>query len=210
MSENRLDLTAGSPLELESTTDDITENLHAKILDFEPDKGILISHPETDGVPVTINSGDRFFACFRQGDADVTFETEVTRVLTAPYQQLLVGYPEHIRPGPLRQNSRVAPAPASLRLIGNGSDGVSLRDISCSGASLVADRQLGAINEIFQMEIKAEGEQTYTPLDCMVIHVKYGIREGRQVLYHGVVFAGMDAETQLFIWKFVQRSKGMQ
>jgi len=213
MSENMPDLTAGSILELESTADDVLENLHAKIIGCSRDSGIILNHPDRDGIQIQIHCGDRFFASTRRGNADITFETEVVAVLSNPSPQLQITYPEDIRSGPLRKSNRISPAPANLRLAGsnrNSEETISLLNISCSGACLIGHKLLGGINDLFQIEIQTEEEQSFIPVDCMVRHVREVSEKDHQAFHHGVVFIGMDAETQLFLWKFVQKSTAIQ
>ncbi len=209
MSENMPDLTAGSILELESTADDALENLHAEIIGCSRDNGITLTHPASNGIPIQIHCGDRFFASTRQGNTDITFETEVVAVLSNPSPQLQTTYPEDIRSGSLRKSNRISPAPANLRLAGsniNSEETISLLNISCSGACLIGHKQLGGVNNLFQIEIQTGGEQSYIPIDCMVRHVREISEKNQKMFHHGVIFIGMDAETQLFLWKFVQRS----
>jgi hypothetical protein len=188
------------------------ENLHSELIDYSKDGNLIISHPQRDEIPVKINPGERYIVEIKQGDDDVCFETEVVEVVNEPYPQLHTTYPTKVRAGSIRKSSRVPAAPAKIKLIEDGEDEtkISFLNVSCSGACLVADRSLGVINDMFQIGFQTDkGESDYT-FTCMIRYVHEKYQNKQQLFNHGVVFIGMDAEAQLFLWKYFQESAALQ
>lgn len=213
MSDITLDLAVGSTLELEFTSSNNLKNLHSELIGYAQNQSIILTHPKKDNIPVQVNPGDRFIVSLKQGDADVTFETEVVAVLNSPYPHIHATYPEKIRSGTLRKSNRIPAAPTNVRLLMENDSCVtpiSIVDISCAGACLVADKRLGVMDDQFQIEIQDMVGQDWTNVGCMIRYIREVIENGNSTFHHGVVFIGMDAEVQLFLWKFVQESVSMQ
>jgi Flagellar protein YcgR/PilZ domain len=213
MTDIALNLAVGSQLELEFLSDDNLKNLHSELIGYAQDQSIILTHPKKDNIPVQVNLGDRFIVSLKQGDANATFETEVVAVLNSPYPHVHATYPENIRSGSLRKSNRIPAHPANVRLSmenNNEVTPISIFDISCAGACLVADRRLGMMDDQFQIEIQAGTGQAHTSVGCMIRYIREVIEDSHSRFHHGVVFIGMDAEAQLFLWKFVQESVSMQ
>ncbi len=213
MTDIALNLAVGSPLELEFTSNGDLKNLYSELIGFAQNQSIIMTHPKKDNIPVQVNPGDSFIISLKQGDADVTFETQVVAVLNSPYPHIHTTYPENIRSGSLRKSNRIPAAPAKIRLpMESENDGTTILiyDVSCSGACLVADKRLGVMDDQFQIEIQAGAEPGYTSIGCMIRYIREVQENGNSKFHHGVVFIGMDAEAQLFLWKFVQESVSMQ
>jgi hypothetical protein len=212
MTEYSLKLTIGAELELNSLSDVTMDNLHSELINYSKDENLIISHPQKDQIPVNINSGERFIVEIKQGEVTVCFETEVIAILSEPYPQLLTSYPAKVREGSIRKSSRVPAAPANIQLTEDGVNEtkISFLNISCSGACLVADRKLGMVNDIFQINFQTiDGKSAFT-YSCMIRYVHEKFINKQQLFNHGVVFIGMDAEAQLFLWKFFQESAALQ
>ena len=213
MTDITLNLAVGSTLELESMSDDVLKNLYSELIGYAQNQGIILAHPRKDNIPVQVDVGDKFIVCLKQDDADVSFETEVVAVLNSPYPHIHTTHPGNIRTGSFRKSNRVPAAPANIRLVtedGSSNVSVSIFDISCAGACLVADKRLGVVDDQFQIEIQAGAGQDRASISCMVRYVREIKEDNHSGFNHGVVFIGMDAETQLFLWKFVQESVSMQ
>ncbi len=213
MTETSLIIIVGSTLELESTADDILNNLHTEFIGYTQNRELILSHPRIDNIPVQVAAGDIFFASLKQGEADVSFETRVIAVINTPGPHLHTTYPDAIRTGSLRKSNRITPAPADVHLIlddGETNHSISIRNISVSGACLVAEQSLGMVNNQFQIEIHAKAGEPPVRVDCMIRHIQEMTETEHSIFHHGVEFIGMDAEVQLFLWKLVQKSSAMQ
>ena len=213
MTDIALNLAVGSPLELEFTSNSDLNNLYSELIGYAQNQSIIMTHPKKDNIPVQVNIGDSFIVSLKQGDANVTFETEVVAVQNSPYPHIHTTYPDNVRSGSLRKNNRIPAAPAKVRLpmeSENDRTAISIYDVSCSGACLVATKRLGAMDDQFQIEIQSETAQEYTSVGCMIRYIREVPDETNCRYHHGVVFIGMDAEVQLFLWKFVQESVSMQ
>jgi len=213
MTDTILNLTVGSTLELESKTDDILKNLHSELIGHAQNQSIILTHPKKDNIPVQVDVGDRFFVSLKQGDAYVTFETEVVAVLNSPYPHLHATYPEDIRTGSLRKNNRVPAAPANMHLVMDEDEPnppISIQNISCSGACLASEKRLGEVNNQFQIDLQAGVGHSPVRVGCMIRYVRKVTGKDQPMFHHGVEFIGMDAEVQLFLWKFVQESISIQ
>jgi len=209
MTDNPLNLTVGSELELDSLTDDVLNNLFSELIGYTQGQSLIISHPKKDDIPVQINSGDKFIVSMKQGDTDICFETEVVAVLNTPYLHLHTTSPANIRTGTPRKSNRVTAAPANIQLVMDGdidNSPISILNVSCSGACLLADRRLGKVDDQFQIEFQARVGQSNVNFTCMIRYVHETHKDNHPVFNHGVVFIGMDAEEQLFLWKYFQES----
>ncbi len=213
MTNNLLKLVIGAKLELDSLSDVVLNNLYSELIDYTQGQGLVIAHPKKNEVPVQINPGEKFIVSITQDGSDVCFETEVVEVLADPYPQLHTTYPINIRAGAIRKSSRVPAAPANIQLIVDeevDETQISFLNISCSGACLVADRKLGAVNDMFQINFRTGDSESDFSYTCMIRYVHEKYKDKQQMFNHGVVFVGMDAEEQLFLWKYFQESSAMQ
>ncbi len=213
MTDIALNLAVGSTLELEFASNSDLRNLHSELIGYAQNQSIILTHPQKDSIPVQVNPGDIFIVSLKQGDADVTFETEVVAVLNSPYPHIHTTYPDNIRSGSLRKSNRIPAAPAKVRLSMESDKeitAISIYDVSCAGACLVADKRLGVMDDQFQIEIQTGAGQGYTSVDCMIRYIREVREDGKSKFHHGVIFIGMDAEAQLFLWKFVQESVALQ
>ncbi len=213
MTDTTINFAVGSNLELESTTDEFLNNLHSEIIGYTESQGLILSHPRKDDIPVQVDPGDKFYVSLQQDDANVSFETRVIEVQTAPYPHLYTTYPDTIRTGLLRKSNRVPAPPTEMHLVmesGETNLPISMRNISVSGARLVSEQRLGAVNSQFQIDIQAGAGQPRVRVGCMIRHVQEVTEKNRPSFHHGVEFIGMDAEVQLFLWKFVQTGISMQ
>ncbi len=213
MTDNQLKLTIGASLELDSLSDVALNDLQAELIGYTHGQGLIISRPQKDGIPVLVNSGERFIVGIKQDGDDVCFETDVVAILNDPYPHLHITYPANVRTGSIRKSSRVPAAPANIQLVTDGAiddTPISIMNVSCSGACLVSDRRLGTVDDMFQINFHMEGDEPDVAFTCMIRHV-HEIDENNQTRFsHGVFFIGMDAEEQLFLWKYFQRSSAMQ
>jgi len=213
MNESLLKLRVGADLELDSLSDVVLNNLQSELIDFNHGERLTIAHPSKDGIPVQIDAGESLIVNIKQDDEDVCFEIEVIAVLTEPYPHLQTSYPNNIRSGSLRKSSRVPAAPADIHLVVDGDIDetyISIANVSTAGASLVADRKLGLVDDMFQINFQTNDSEDGFTFTCMIRHVHETHVNGQPMFSHGVVFIGMDAESQLFLWKYFQQSAGMQ
>ena len=58
--------------------------------------------------------------------------------------------------------------------------------------------------------IQTDGDESDLTFTCMIRYVHEKYQDKQQLFNHGVVFIGMDAETQLFLWKYFQKSAALQ
>ncbi len=213
MNENLLNLVVGAELELDSSSNVVLNNLQSELIGYTHGHGLIISHPTKNEIPVQVNSGERFIVSIKQGDEDVCFETEVIAALSEPYPHLHTTYPDNIRSGSLRKSSRVPAAPSNIHLVVDGdidSTPISFLNVSTAGACLVSDRRLGAVDDLFQINFETEDSESDYTFTCMIRYVHEVHQDEELTFHHGVVFIGMDAEAQLFLWKYFQTSVAMQ
>ncbi|MCP3668879.1 MAG: flagellar brake protein [Gammaproteobacteria bacterium] len=213
MTETTLIIAAGSTLELESTADSILNNMHTEFIGYTQSQDLILSHPKIDNIQVTVETGDIFFASLKQGETDISFETRVIAVINTPYPHLHTTCPDAIRTGAPRKSNRIAATLANVYLVlddGEDNHHISILNISVSGACLVAEKHLGTVNNILQIEIHAEAGLPPVRIDCMVRHIQEVTEKNHYSFHHGVEFIGMDAEVQLFLWKLVQKSANIQ
>jgi hypothetical protein len=214
MTENLLNLNIGSELKLDSISDVALNNLHSELIGYTHGESLIISHPQKDSLPIQINPGEKFMIGAQQGGDDISFETKVTAVLSEPYPHLHTTYPVNIRSGSIRQSSRVDAAPAQIRLVNEDgtvdSTQLSFLNVSTSGACLVADKKLGEVNDIFEIDFHQGDDESNPTFTCMIRYVHKTHKNDHAVFNHGVVFIGMDAETQLLLWRYFQESAALQ
>ncbi len=213
MAENLLNLVVGAELELDSSSNVVLNNLQSELIGYTQGHSLIIAHPTKNEIPVQINCGERFIVNLKQGDEDVCFETEVVTILNEPYPHLHTTYPDNIRSGSLRKSSRVPAAPSNIHLVVDGnvdSTPISFMNVSTAGACLVADRRLGTVDDMFQINFEIDDKESDYTYTCMIRYVHEAHQGEQPVFNHGVVFIGMDAEAQLFLWKYFQKSAAMQ
>ena len=214
MTDNLLNLAIGCELKLDSISDVALNNLHSELIGYTQGESLIISHPKKDNLPIQIHPGEKFMVGVQQGSDDISFETEVKAVVSEPYPHLHTTYPVNVRSGSVRKSTRVDAAPTQIRLINE--DGsinpapISFLNVSTSGACLVADKKLGEVDDIFEIEfLDRDGNPDFN-FTCMIRYAHKSHKENHPVYSHGVVFIGMDAETQLFLWKYFQESAAIQ
>jgi hypothetical protein len=87
---------------------------------------------------------------------------------------------------------------------------ISFLNVSTSGACLVAERKMGEVDDMFEIDFLDDDANSNSSFTCMIRYVHKAHKENRPVFNHGVVFIGMDAEAQLFLWKYFQESAAIQ
>jgi c-di-GMP-binding flagellar brake protein YcgR len=146
-----LDLQVGEALQIQFMDDETRGQFYVKVIGFLPERSVLVTAPEKDGRPLPMRDGRAVLARSYSGREARGFTCTVLRACSQPYPYLHLSYPNKLENMAERQASRVRSAIAvSVRpQAGDGAPDVPavIRDVSNSGAQLLASANVGAAGD---------------------------------------------------------------
>jgi c-di-GMP-binding flagellar brake protein YcgR len=207
-----LNLVVGSTLQLE-VAGSRKGVVPVKLIGYVTDRSIMVMLSDTAeaGLKLPLQGGDACVVRFESGDNLYAFDTQVLCVVEQPYLHAHLAYPQGVQGSMVRRSQRVPVNDMVMMLVMEEAGrklSVALADISLSGARLVAGKRLGDVGERFSIEIPHLG-QAGTERIALPCRVRY-VREeqsvnasAKRVYHHGVEFADLSRQAQLFIERYI-------
>jgi c-di-GMP-binding flagellar brake protein YcgR len=200
-----LPLGIGTPLNLQVLTDRSGARLQARVLGLHEGESIMAHVPDAAFVPVDLRLGDEVAVRCLAGRTVYGFKTTVIRVCTSPYPYFHLAYPGSVARVEVRQSERV---PVFLSAsISSQSAPVEVRDLSRSGALLVATTPLGLPGDEFEVgfELGLDGVNRTLRLRASVRNADPLPRAAAEEARYrcGVQFIDVPEADRLFLLGFV-------
>lgn len=172
---------------------------------------VMLSDMAEAGLKLPLQGGDACVVRFESGDNLYAFDTQVLCVLEQPYLHAHLAYPQGVQGSMVRRSQRVPVNDMVMMLVMEEAGrklSVALADISLSGARLVAGSRLGDVGERFSIEIPqlGQGGNERVALPCRVRYVREEqsvSASAKRVYHHGVEFADLSSQAQLFIERYI-------
>ncbi len=146
-----LRLAIGTPLNIHvlSSTDGV--RLNARVLGMLEGGSIIAHLLSTQG---TLRIGDKVAVRCLEGRSISGFKSTVIEVCSSPYAHFHLSYPGTLDRVEVRQSERVAVAiPVTVRTASGGNVAAEIRDLSASGALLIASASVGAPGEHVELAL---------------------------------------------------------
>lgn len=138
-------LAIGTPLNIQVLSDRAGARLQARVLGMYEGESIIAHIPGAGFPPIELRLGDQVAVRCLEGRAVYGFKTTVIRVCTSPYPYFHLACPGIVSHVEVRQSERVSVAiPVEVKTASGEVVRAELRDLSGSGALLVAPAVLGA------------------------------------------------------------------
>jgi c-di-GMP-binding flagellar brake protein YcgR len=138
-------LAIGTPLNIQVLSDRTGARLHARVLGMCEGESIIAHIPGAGFTLIELRLGDEVAVRCLEGRAVYGFKTTVIRVCTSPYPYFHLACPGIVSHVEVRQSERVSVAiPVEVKTASGEVVRAELRDLSGSGALLVAPAVLGA------------------------------------------------------------------
>ncbi len=212
MSHDALGGLIGARLQLIPEEADSKEAYTVHLIGYLPERSMIVTAPERQGVPAYVDTGDRFVARFENGPTDFSFDTTTLRTYSQPYPHMHLTYPDDIKGVLLRRGHRVNTELPGLRLImagGNRQLATSLIDVSISGGRIVAKESIGDVNNRFAIELAiGPGERTIR-LGCVIRYILVRGDGMDREYHHGVAFTDLDAIACGFLQNYIHDAISM-
>ncbi|MCF6323285.1 MAG: flagellar brake protein [Gammaproteobacteria bacterium] len=212
MTNRDLNLMVGVGLQLEKNDSGV--RYFVELLGYRVGEGVIISAPlEHDG-RLPLMPGDEVTVRYLGGMSQYAFKTQVIHISTAPYLHVHLEYPGGIEATMTRRAVRM-PVRESVIRLAMDDDGhklsVEMKNISFTGASLVASVKLGGLGERFSIDmptLSPDNKKAVT-LPCMVRHISAQRNGESSIFHHGVEFIDVDSLARDFIGRYIEhRSAG--
>ncbi len=145
-------LAIGTSLNIQVLSDRAGARLSARVLGMCEGESIIAHVPSATFTPIELRPGDEMAVRCLEGRAVYGFKTTVIRVCTSPYPYFHLAWPGEISHVEVRQSERVSVAiPVDVTPASGAAVRAELRDLSGSGALLVAPAALGADGDSLQL-----------------------------------------------------------
>jgi c-di-GMP-binding flagellar brake protein YcgR len=211
MAEDVLHLSVGSPLQLQAVGRPDSPRYQVRTIGYLPGGSLVVSTPQQNGRLAIVRPGQFFNVRMLRGESVMGFEVQALQVANAPYPHLHLSYPAEIERIVVRNAKRVsADIAATGRHIAEGPDGperpVVLKDLSMTGAKLLAERPLGAVGQTLALgfEIQVAGKNERLSLLGDIRNVAPRDREHPEQGYsHGVQFSTINRYQQVLLHSWV-------
>jgi c-di-GMP-binding flagellar brake protein YcgR len=211
MAEDVLHLAVGSPLQLQAVGKPESPRYQVRTIGYLPGGSLVVSTPQQNGRLAIVRPGQYFNVRMLRGESVMGFEVQTLQVANAPYPHLHLSYPAEIERIVVRNAKRVsADIGASARNINDGPEGpqrpVELKDLSMTGAKLVAERPLGAVGDSLALnfEIQVAGKAEQLGLLGTIRSMAVRDRERIELGYnHGVQFSTINRYQQVLLHSWV-------
>jgi c-di-GMP-binding flagellar brake protein YcgR len=207
-SKPQLLLAIGTPLNLQVLPDRSGARLSARVLGMCEGESIIAHVPGATFTPIELRPDDEVAVRCLEGRAVYGFKTAVIRVCTSPYPYFHLAWPSVISRAEVRQSERVSVAiPVEVKSASGAAMRAELRDLSGSGALLVAPAALGADGDSIELAFELNLNEFKRTLQ-----IRASIRSAADLppaagdeLRHrcGVQFLDLSQDDKLFLLGFV-------
>jgi len=211
MAEDLLNLSVGSPLQLQAADKPDAPRFQVRTIGYLPGGSLVVGTPVMNGRLVIVRPGQYFRVRMLRGETVLGFEAQVLQVYNSPYPHIHLAYPREIESIVVRNARRVnAGVQAMARNIAKGDDArpepVTLADLSKTGAKVVADRPLGAVgdhlNLSFELDVAGRLEKLTLlgAIRNLAVRDRHNIEDGYN---HGVQFGTVNRFQQVLLHGWV-------
>ncbi|HHH47875.1 MAG TPA: flagellar brake protein [Gammaproteobacteria bacterium] len=216
MSELALDI--GDILQLQFLGDDSEARYYVKVIGYLEERSLLVTAPQSNGKLLRVRDGQPLAARMMAGTDLVGFTVSVLRSCAVPYPYLHLSYPKDLQSVTVRKSLRVAlDMGATVRPCDIGSEDIApeveahevvIRDMSTTGALLVADAPLADTGDSLTVSVNIEVAEMVENLNFAVvvrnIKVEPAQERGRPSQFlHGVEFQFADRRESVLLHAFV-------
>lgn len=163
METANLGLEVGDSLQLQFVNDSSGNRYYVKVIGCHPGRSILVSTPQTGGRIMLVRQDQGVVVRLMVGNDVVGFNSSVLRSCARPYPYLHLAYPRELQTSSVRKALRVSmETVVSMRKLSQGDQPNRLipafagrtRDISTTGALVVADNGLGNVGDRLMMAMR--------------------------------------------------------
>lgn len=217
MSNSELPLNVGDTLQLQLLG--VSETRYfVKVIGYLAERSLLVTTPLVNGKLLMVRDGQAVAARLMAGNDLVGFAVSVVRSCNVPYPYLHLSYPHSLQSVTVRKALRVKldlEAEARVCLIGasevapgSEAQSVIIRDMSTTGALLVAYAPLADTGDCLAVSVSLEVAEMVEKLSFTVvvrnIKVEPAQEKGQPSLFlHGVEFQFADRRESVLLHAFV-------
>ncbi len=208
LSSRALNTLIGSTAQL-SMDIEAAECYPVKFIGYADNQSLIFSAPADKQSALPAPNGEELIVRFQGEEQQFAFKSKVLEVCNQPYRYLHLSFPvgveaSFIRRGQQRYAIKPTELPSLHLKIDDGANqhNVKMSDISQNGACLSAASQLGAIDEIFSIDIVVDKKQVTVP--CRIRYIRKENNSGIELPYiHGVEFCNLEHDAETFISQLI-------
>ncbi|MBI5041542.1 MAG: flagellar brake protein [Gammaproteobacteria bacterium] len=211
MSNDPLDLqlNVGDTLQLQFAADDSQRKHATKVLGYLPGKSLLVTTPRIDGRVMMVREGQPVVVRMLSGNSVYAFNTQILASCLKPFAYMHLTYPGDIERIVVRKAMRVSTdLEANIARVtaddpkANAIAKGMIKDISTSGAMLLADTSMGQSGDLLMLTLRVPvaGVQKYLKISSII----RSLRENPGVGFlHGVEFQLLEEMDNILLHGFV-------
>ena len=213
MENNELKIQVGELLQLQQRDGADSKRLHVKLIGYLPGASLLVTTPTVADKVMIIREGQPFVVRVMVGNRIVGFTTTVVRSCSRPYPYLHLSYPDEMEQITVRKAQRVrvklfaSMKNANPDFQSEKPQSGTVVDLSTSGALLVADEQLGDLDDevIVSCAIKVADIEKLLSMPAIIrnVHVDQSEEHGEHSYYHGLELKVKEQQDAVALHGFV-------
>ncbi|MBI5461610.1 MAG: flagellar brake protein [Gammaproteobacteria bacterium] len=204
-----LQLNVGDMLQLQFVADDSQRKHATKVIGYLQGKSLLVTTPRIDGKVMLVREGQPVVVRMLSGNSVYAFNTQILATSLKPFAYMHLTYPADIERIVVRKAMRVSTdLEVNIARVtaddpkGNAVAKGMIKDISTSGAMLLADACLGQGGDLLTLTLRipVAGVQKYLKISSMI----RSVRENPDVGFlHGVEFQLLEEMDNILLHGFV-------
>lgn len=207
-----LKLDVGDVLQLQFATDEAQRKYPTRVIGYLQGKSLLVTTPRIDGKVMLVREGQPVVVRMLSGNSVYAFNTQVLATSLKPFAYLHLTYPQAIEKIVVRKALRVAADVEANITCVNAEDAKAgtqsrgaIRDISTTGALVMADASLGAPGDLLTLSLRVPvaGVQKFLKLSAVIRSVRELQQEDGAVWQHGVEFQLLEEMDNILLHGFV-------
>lgn len=217
MSNSELPLNVGDTLQLQLLG--VSETRYfVKVIGYLAERSLLVTTPLVNGKLLMVRDGQAVAARMMAGNDLVGFAVSVVRSCNVPYPYLHLSYPHSLQSVTVRKALRVKldlEAEARVCLIGasevapgSEAQSVIIRDMSTTGALLVADQPLAEVGNCVAVSVHISVAEAEEKLNFIAVVRNIKVEQARQKgesshFLHGVELQFSERRESVLLHAFV-------
>lgn len=159
-----LNLRPGETIQVQFVDDETRAQHYVKVIGYLPDRSLLVTTPTKGGKVLLAREGRAAVVRTFSGQHAQGFTSAVLKQCNQPFDYLHLAYPQKIEQVKVRESARVRSAIAvGLRTAAGADVPAVIRDLSTSGAQVLAADAVGAVGDVItiraRLSLETVGDQ---------------------------------------------------
>ncbi len=198
MIEDKLQLSMGTPLQLQQEGIENPFRYNVKLLGYYPGKGMIVTNTENNGKTVLLTNDTKLIVRSVQGVSCQAFRVKVVQTSMKPYPHLHLSWPDDVEMTTVRDSRRIETKQPSLVRNTSSPDGkyyeAMIVDLSASGARIATRVPVGRMDELIELKMQLEVAEQDETLKLIGVIKSADFKPDNKLPlhYYGLMFQGIN------------------